>query len=609
MSRLQRQALDPFLMPVENAKSRPVTFFTHAIPATSEDIDAPASIDRLTHAAMGRLTSSISPASLALAYYDWAIHLAEAPGKWSQLVEKAARKAVRLALYSARASSGWPVDPCVQPLPQDRRFNSSGWQHWPFNVIHQAFLLEQQWWHKATSGVGGVSRHHEQVVQFTTRQLLDMVSPVNFLMTNPDVLDATMQEGGQNLIAGAMNFLEDWERAIGGRPPKGAERFEPGKQVAVTKGKVVFRNRLIELIQYAPTTPDVCAEPVLIVPAWIMKYYILDLSPGNSLVKYLVDHGHTVFMLSWHNPRAEDRDMGMSDYLQLGVLDALNAVRTIVPDRGVNAVGYCLGGTLLSIAASFLAQRDDPILNSMTLFAAQTDFTEAGELTLFIDDSQLNYLEDIMWDQGFLDNRQMAGAFQLLRSHDLIWSRIVNQYMLGKQAPMTELLAWNADATRMPYKMQSEYLRSLFLHNDLFSGRYKVQGRPVSLSDIRSPIFAVATEADHVAPWHSVYKINLVADTNVTFLLTSGGHNAGIVSEPGHKGRHYRLSHWLHGGKYIDADNWYINTPTIEGSWWPVWADWLEERSSGRVPPPPMGAARQGLPPLDPAPGRYVLER
>jgi polyhydroxyalkanoate synthase len=299
----------------------------------------------------------------------------------------------------------------------------------------------------------------------------------------------------------------------------------------------------------------------------------------------------------------------MHDYLQLGVLDALKAVQAIVPDAAVNAVGYCLGGTLLSIAAASLAQKDDAVLNSMTLFAAQTDFTEAGELRLFIDDSQLNYLEDIMWDQGFLDNRQMAGAFQLLRSHDLIWSRIVNQYMMGRHAPMTDLLAWNADATRMPFKMQSEYLRSLFLNNDLFSGRYKVHGRPVSLSDIRAPMFVVATEADHVAPWHSVYKINLLADTNVTFLLTNGGHNAGIVSEPGHKGRHYRLSHWLHGGKYVDADNWYINTPVVEGSWWPVWADWLEQKSSGPVEPPSMGASELGYPPLDTAPGRYVLER
>jgi polyhydroxyalkanoate synthase len=245
----------------------------------------------------------------------------------------------------------------------------------------------------------------------------------------------------------------------------------------------------------------------------------------------------------------------------------------------------------------------------MTLLAAQTDFTEAGELKLFIDDSELNYLEDIMWDQGYLDNRQMAGAFQLLRSHDLIWSRIVSHYLIGARAPMTDLMAWNADATRMPYKMQSEYLRSLFLNNDLVAGRYKVHGKPIVLSDIRTPIFAVATETDHVAPWQSVYKINLSADTDVTFVLTNGGHNAGIVSEPGHKGRHFRIAHWVHSEKYVDPDSWYVNTPSVNGSWWPMWADWLEKKSSGLSDLPSMGAPEKGFPPLCPAPGQYVLER
>jgi polyhydroxyalkanoate synthase len=326
-------------------------------------------------------------------------------------------------------------------------------------------------------------------------------------------------------------------------------------------------------------------------------------------VRYLVGRGHTVFMISWHNPGPEDRELGMEDYLQLGVLDALAAIEDIVPGRKVNAVGYCIGGTLLAIAAAHLARRDHSRLNSVTLFAAQTDFTEAGELRLFIDDSQLNYLEDIMWDQGYLDNRQMAGAFQFLRSHDLIWSRIVNQYMLGLPAPMTDLLAWNTDATRMPCRMQSEYLRWLFLNNDLMAGRYKAHGKPISISDIDAPLFMVATESDHVAPWHSVYKINLIADTDVTFLLTTGGHNAGIVSEPGHRGRQFRMSRWLSGEKYVDADTWYLNTPVVEGSWWPVWAAWLERNSSGRMPPPATGAPKKGYRSLDEAPGRYVFEQ
>ena len=298
-------------------------------------------------------------------------------------------------------------------------------------------------------------------------------------------------------------------------------------------------------------------------------------------------------MISWHNPTVEDRDLGMEDYLRLGALDALKAVRTlIVPERRVNAVGYCLGGTLLSIAAAFLAREGGAALNSVTLLAAQTDFTEAGELMLFIDDSELNYLEDIMWDQGYLDGKQMAGMFQLLRSNDLIWSRLVREYLMGQRSPMVDfdLMAWNADTTRMPYRMHSEYLRRLFLNNDLFEGRYQVDGRPVVLSDIRAPIFAVTTEADHVAPWRSVYKINLVSDTDVTFVLTSGGHNAGVVSEPGHRHRYFRVLDRLSGEMYVDPDTWYLNNPSTDGSWWPVRAEWLEHRSAGRAAAPARGA-------------------
>jgi polyhydroxyalkanoate synthase len=581
----------------------------YELPAhTADAADSPSGLDRLLHAALGRLTLGVSPAALWLAYADWAIHLAGSPGKCQQLAEKAARKLVRLALQGVHASSGSHSEPCIEPLAQDHRFDAKAWQDFPFNLIYQAFLLNQQWWHSAMTGVGGVAPHHEQIVGFVTRQLLDMVSPINFIATNPEVLSQTLKEGGANLMRGAENFWADWERAVGGKPPVGAEEFKPGQRVAVTSGEVVFRNRLMELIQYTPTSPEVFAEPVLIVPAWIMKYYILDLSPENSLVKYLVDKGHSVFVISWRNPCAEDRDLAFNDYLRLGILEALKAVEAIVPQRKVNAVGYCLGGTLLSIAAAYLARQNDPVLSSITLLAAQTDFTEAGELMLFIDDSQLSYLDDIMWDKGYLDSRQMGGAFQLLRSNDLIWSRLVHEYLMGRRAPMTDLMAWNADATRMPYRMHSDYLRRLFLGNDLIEGRYQVDGRPIALSDIRVPIFAVATEHDHVAPWRSVYKINLMSETEVTFVLTSGGHNAGIVSEPGHPDRHYRISQRPERAPYLDPDSWYVRVGTVDGSWWPAWLSWLERRSPVQVLPPATGAPDRGYPPLMHAPGSYVLE-
>ena len=595
----------PALLATDPAAAFPATVSDHG---AGGDIEPPTAADRMLHAALGRMTSGVSPAALALAWLDWTLHLAQSPGKWARLTEKAWRKAGRFGEYAARAAAGRAA-PCIEPLPQDRRFSGEAWQHWPFNVIQQGFLLNQQWWHNVTTGIGGVSPHHEQVVSFVARQLLDTMSPVNYIATNPDVLRATCAEGGMNLVRGAAHFADDWRRMLADRPPAGAEDFVPGRQVAVTPGRVVLRNRLMELIQYTPTTPDVHAEPVLIVPAWIMKYYILDLSPRNSLVKYLVDRGHTVFMISWHNPTDADRDLGMDDYLRLGVLAALDAVGAIVPGRGIHTAGYCLGGTLLAIAAAWLAGRRDERIRSLTLFAAQTDFTEAGELSLFIDDSELNILEDMMWRQGTLQTRQMAGAFQLLRSNDLIWSRIVNDYLLGTRAPMNDLMAWNADATRMPYRMHSEYLRRLFLKNDLFEGRYRIDGTPVALADIRAPLFVVATETDHVAPWKSVYKINLVAGADVTFVLTSGGHNAGIVSEPGHRGRHFRLARRGDGDTWQAPDDWVAATPPSDGSWWPAWADWLEAGSPARTAAPPLGAPAHGYAPLDPAPGRYVLER
>lgn len=337
-----------------------------------------------------------------------------------------------------------------------------------------------------------------------------------------------------------------------------------------------------------------------------MKYYILDLSPENSLVKFLTQQGFTVFMISWKNPSAEDSNLGMEDYRTLGVGAALDAVTAIAPDRQVHAVGYCLGGTLLSIAAAALARDGDKRLRSLTLLAAQTDFTEAGELTLFIDEA--HFLEDLMAQQGFLDTKQMAGAFQLLRSNDLIWSRVVHTYLMGEREPMFDLMAWNADATRMPYRMHSEYLRHLFLDNDLAESRYPVGGRPVSLRDIRIPIFAVSTITDHVAPWRSVYKIQMLTDADVTFVLSNGGHNAGVVSPPGHPHREHQIATHREEEKYIDPDAWQRVAARHRGSWWPCWRDWLVRHASEKISPPAMGAPQSGYAPAGNAPGKYVLE-
>jgi polyhydroxyalkanoate synthase len=543
-----------------------------------------------------------------MAFEDWATHLSLNPAEQLKLLQLAVQSMQQLCNYAAQAQKK-DCKPCIEPMVHDTRFSHPSWQAWPFNAISQSFLLTQQWWHEATTGVRGVSPHHESGVKFTARQCLDMLSPANFVMTNPEVLERTEKTMGGNLRQGFVNWLEDTQRWQSGQPPQGAEDFQVGRNVAITPGQVIYRNHLIELIQYTPVTPQVRPEPVLIVPSWIMKYYILDLSPHNSLIKYLVDNGQTVFVMSWANPGEDDRDLAMDDYLRMGVMAALEVVCAVVPRQKVHAVGYCLGGTLLAIAAAAMGRDADDRLASMTLLAAQTDFSEPGELELFIDDSQVAHLEDIMWDRGYLDSTQLAGAFQWMNSNDLIWSRLLKDYLLGEGTPMTDLMAWNADGTRLPYRMHAEYLRRMFLKNDLASGRYPVNGKPVTLTAIQCPIYGIGTVRDHVSPWRSVHKLHLLTNVDTTFLLTSGGHNVGIVNPPGVEGRSYQVLTRLHDGPYLDPDAWLQAAAPHEGSWWTHWLGWLQSHSGESGPLPAMGAPDMGLASLCEAPGQYVLEK
>ncbi len=564
--------------------------------------------DRWLHAQLGHATAGVSPAALLLAQTDWLAHLALSPAKQAELVHKVWRKAMRLALYLPHAlrSDG---SCCIEPLPQDRRFADPAWRQWPFNVAAQSFLLTQQWWHNATTGVRGVSRHHEEVVSFVARQLLDLASPGNFVFSNPAVLQRTLATGGSNLLQGAMHWWEDWQRQLAGRPATGTEAWHVGQNLACTPGRVVMRNALAELIQYEPTTARVHPEPVLIVPAWIMKYYVLDLAPQRSLIEYLVAQGHTVFCLSWKNPGAAERDFGLEDYLRLGFFESLRSIQALGLKSPVHAAGYCLGGTLLAIAAAALARDGGQRLASVTLLAAQTDFSEPGEIGLFIDDSEVTFLEDLMFDRGYLGAGQIAGALPLLRSNDLMWSRGVRDYLMGERSQVSDLMAWNADATRMPYRMHTEYLHRLFLRNDLASARFRVADRPIALSDIRVPVFALGTEFDHVAPWRSVYKLQLLCDSDIRFVLASGGHNTGIVSPPGaaHAAAGYRVLDRPANERYVDPDQFLALAQPQQGSWWPAWQRWLAERST-----PPQAVAKAAGhrgPDFGPAPGQYVLER
>ncbi|RYF82863.1 MAG: alpha/beta fold hydrolase [Comamonadaceae bacterium] len=560
-------------------------------PRKDDEVSEPHNeLDRSLHATWGRLGGGMSPAALMLAWSDWVLHFATQHGH-----------AAEVALREANLFT--------EPLAHDPRLAAHDWSAWPFSPYRNVFETAGRALLNLVHGVRGVDRHHEQLLAFAVRQWLEMTSPANTFAMHPQVLQRTAATGGANLLAGAAHWVEDFVRQAARLPPAGAEAFRPGHEVAVTPGKVILRNELIELIQYAPTTPTVHAEPVLAVSAWIMKYYVLDLSPHNSLVRYLVERGHSVFAISWKNPGATDAQLGMADYLRLGIRASLDAIDTVLPQRRVHAVGYCLGGTLMAIAAAAMARDRNDRLASLALLAAQTDFTEPGELGLFIDESQLAFLENIMSRQGYLSSAQMAGAFQSLRAGDLVWGPMVRSYLLGERMPMTDLMAWNADGTRMPYRMHADYLRNLFLNNALAEGRYLVDGRPVSLNDIDVPVFLLGTRTDSVAPWRSVYKFSLLCDADLTFVLTEGGHNAGILSEPGHAHRSHRVLRRPADGSCVAPDDFLAASREVEGSWWPGFAQWLVTQSGPQRRPPATGAPRRGLPVLCDAPGTYVLKR
>jgi polyhydroxyalkanoate synthase len=567
--------------------------------------------DREFRAQVAQMTAGLAPTAIGTAWADWAAHLTLSPAKQRELLQQATERMQDTWAFALRALAGQPAPP-TEGLDgeADRRFGAPEWSQYPFNVLARAYQNAVALTRDAVADVEGVSEYHDMLLQFASRMLLESASPANFLATNPELLAQTAAERGQNLVRGLENFGEDLLRTLKNEPPVGAEEFKVGETVAATPGKVVFRNELMELIQYEPATRDVHAEPVLIVPAWIMKYYILDLSPRNSMIRYLVGQGHTVFAMSWKNPVKADREIGMDDYLAKGFVAALDAVTAIVPGRKVHAVGYCIGGTLLAIGAAAMARDGDDRLASVTLFAAQTDFTEPGELAFFINPSQLAMLEASMHRKGVLESRQMGGAFALLRARDLIWQPIVTNYLKGKREPMIDLMAWNADGTRMPWRMHSEYLYRLFLDNELATNRFPVGGRLVRLSDIRVPMFVVGTEADHVAPWKSVYKIdNLVRSDDFTFLLTAGGHNAGIVCGPVHPKRHYRIKTRRLADSHLAPEEWVEAATKHEGSWWPALQKWLAAHSTGKAKPPAMGAARKGYAVLEDAPGQYVRQR
>jgi polyhydroxyalkanoate synthase subunit PhaC len=568
----------------------------HAAPDKSE-------VERQLQMQLAAVTGGLAPADYLETWWQWYLGVAAEPPRQAELARAAYDKLLDSWQFATKAAGGEPLAPGGQELG----FGAEAWNTFPYNVYAHNYANWVSWWQQALAAGAGEAAPQSARRNFAGRLLLEAASPANFLHSNPELLNQTAAESGQNLIRGLKNWLEDAQRMNGGGQVPGTENFQLGRDVAVTPGKVVFRNRLIELLQYAPSTPQVYAEPVLITPAWIMKYYILDLSPRNSLVRFLVEKGHTVFMISWRNPTAADRELGMEDYIQLGFLDALAAVRKLIPRRKVHAVGYCIGGTLLAIAAAQLAASASNALATLTFLAAQADFSEPGELSVFITPDQIAMLEAMMHKSGVLESERMGGAFALLRSRDLMWKPAVDQYVRGQRPQLNDLMAWNADGTRMPWRMHSEYLEKLYLKNELAQGRFTVRGHTLDLANITLPMFVVGTETDHVAPWRSVYKLRaLTRSSDYTFLLTSGGHNAGIVSGPVHPKRRHRLLTWRDARKTLPADAWLEQAPLHEGSWWPAWEAWLAQHSGARMESASGARALSGTATLEDAPGQYV---
>jgi len=565
-------------------------------------------LQRSLRAQMATVTGGLAPDVYVNAWWDWLLNLAKEPPQQLKLAEDAMAKTAETLAFAAQAAAS--REP-LSPVAGDARFEGTAWSQWPFNVYAHAYRNYADWWQNALATVPGVAPENKRTLEFMARNALEAVSPDHYLATNPELLDATRAEAGKNLVRGFGNWLEDIQGTLGGKARPGSEKFVIGRDIAATPGKVVLRNDLIELIQYSPATETVLAEPVLIIPAWIMKYYILDLSAKNSLVSYLVSQGHTVFMVSWKNPTESDRNLGMDDYLRLGIRAAFDAVSRIVPDQKIHTAGYCIGGTLLSIAEAMFAAEGDHRTATMTLLAAQQDFSEPGELSLFVSPSQIDMLEAVMHRTGVLKSEQMGAAFSLLRARDLLWTPAVNSYVRGKRESPNDLMAWNADGTRMPCRMHSEYLRQLYLNNALARGEFKADGRLADLASIQLPMFVVGTETDHVAPWKSVYKARgLTRSTDYTFLLTSGGHNAGIVSGAVHPRRRHRVRTWLNATETLSPEAWFDSTPLRAVSWWPTWEQWLAQRAMPqKVAPPPMGSAASGYVPLADAPGEYVLQK
>jgi polyhydroxyalkanoate synthase len=551
-----------------------------------------------------KATPSADPLNIGRAFMEMTARLMQNPTRMVQAQIGFWQDYVTLWQNTTRRLMGIETSPVISADPKDKRFKDEAWQQSEvFDFIKQSYLLSARYVNDVVGHVDGLDSKTAKKVDFYARQFVDAMSPSNFVLTNPEVLRRTAETGGENLLRGLNNLLTDLERGRGKLSIRMTDpnAFRLGDNIAVSPGKVIYQNELIQLIQYAPSTKTVLQRPLLIIPPWINKFYILDLRPKNSFVRYAVSQGHTVFMISWVNPDETLADAGFEDYMHKGIFAALDAIEEATGEREVNAIGYCLGGTLLASTLAWMAKRGIDDIKTATFFVTLLDFEDAGELGVFIDEEQLKALEERMQEQGFLEGSDMAATFNMLRANDLIWSFVVNNYLLGNDPFPFDLLYWNSDATRMPARMHSFYLRNMYQQNLLAKpGGITLDGEALDLGRIMVPAYFLSTREDHIAPWRSTYRGTQLLGGEKRFVLAASGHIAGVVNPP----ESGKYNHWVNEALPPSPQEWLDGATELAGSWWSDWNRWVSSHAPEQVPARIPGEGK--LPPGEDAPGSYV---
>ena len=547
------------------------------------------------------------PFVIGQAFMDMAAKMIADPAKLAQVQTQLMQGYMDLWTRTVKRMQGETTEPVVAPAKDDKRFKDAAWtEDAVFDTLKQSYLLTSNWMQSTVRDVDGLDLKSAEKVNFYTRQFVDALSPTNFAATNPKVLKETMESKGKNLTHGLENFLRDMEKGEGELKISmtDTEAFTPGENIATSPGKVVFQTELMQLLQYDPTTETVFKTPLLIVPPWINKFYILDLQPKNSFIKWAADQGHTVFVISWLNPDARMAHKRFDDYMLEGPLAAIDAIEQATGEKKINIIGYCIGGTLTASTLAYMAAKNDKRLQSATFFTTMVDFTDPGELGVFIDEVQLEKLDAHLDKVGYLDSAQMSQVFNMMRDNDLIWSFVVNNYLMGREPMAFDLLYWNTDSTRMPAMMHKSYLRNMYLENKLVEpGGMKMNGVPLDLSKIKTPVYLASTKDDHIAPWKSTYSATQIYAGPVKFVLSASGHIAGIINPPVAN----KYCYWTNDKNPEKPDEWFDGSQVHDGSWWGDWQNWVTKHAGPQVKKRIPGDRK--LKSIEDAPGSYVLVR